>query len=65
MSSLLTKISKFRLCGPKGFKPCPADAPEDTDLRPDWVDGKNTGFEDQGLSQGLTSTTPDPSANGK
>ena len=49
-----------RLCGPQGYKPCPADAPADSDSRPDWVDGKNTGFEDQGLSQGVTSTTPAP-----
>ena len=59
--------SEYSFCGPKGGPgksgvPCPADAPDDpNDPREKWVDGKNTGFEDQGLSQGLTSTTPDPS----
>ena len=53
-------MTKNRLCGPQGFRPCPADSPVDTDPRPDWIDGFNTGFEDQGLSQGVTSTTPDP-----
>ena len=57
---LIQNLYHSRLCGPKGYQPCPADAPDNGDPWPDWVDGKNTGFEDQGLSQGVTSTTPDP-----
>ena len=51
-----------RLCGPKGYTPCPADSPPDVDQRPNWIDGFNTGFDEQGYQQGVTSTTPDPSA---
>lgn len=52
-----------RLCGPKGYQECPADSLRDADSRPAWIDGFNTGFEYQGFSQGVTSTTPAPDNN--